>query len=119
MDFIFIYTIQYPRKQNFQCRTIHALWTVKAGICAVKLLRNPVYNQMMDTIGKYIVDVNFDGYKDVIILNSFCGVYSFSIFITSNSNLLSSTIDTFYSYNTTIIENDVHVIKNDVHVSVN
>jgi hypothetical protein len=74
---------------------------------------------MMDTIGKYIVDVNFDGYKDVIILNSFCGVYSFSIFITSNSNLLSSTIDTFYSYNTTIIENDVHVIKNDVHVSVN
>ena len=37
---------------------------------------NPVYNQMMDTMGLHVVDVNFDGYKDVIILNSFSGAHS-------------------------------------------
>lgn len=36
----------------------------------------PVYNQMMDTMGLHITDVNFDGYKDVIILNSFSGAHS-------------------------------------------
>lgn|GEM_PF-1833117 len=35
-----------------------------------------VYNQMMDTMGLHIVDVNFDGYKDVIILSSFGGAHS-------------------------------------------
>lgn len=37
---------------------------------------SPVYNQMMDTMGLHIVDVNFDGYRDVIILNSFSGAHS-------------------------------------------
>lgn len=36
----------------------------------------PVYNQMMDTMGLHVVDVNFDGYKDVIILNCFAGAHS-------------------------------------------
>jgi hypothetical protein len=31
---------------------------------------------MMDTMGLHLVDVNFDGYKDLIILNSFCGAHS-------------------------------------------
>lgn len=37
---------------------------------------NPAYNEMMDTMGLHIVDVNFDGFKDVIILNSFGGAHS-------------------------------------------
>ncbi len=37
---------------------------------------NFVYNQMMDTMGLHIVDVNFDGYKDVIILSDFGGAHS-------------------------------------------
>ena len=36
----------------------------------------PVFNEMMDTMGLHIVDVNFDGYKDVIILNTFCGAHA-------------------------------------------
>ncbi|HKL99713.1 MAG TPA: DUF5050 domain-containing protein [Mobilitalea sp.] len=36
----------------------------------------PVYNEMMDTMGLHVVDVNFDGYKDVIILNTFAGAHS-------------------------------------------
>jgi hypothetical protein len=36
----------------------------------------PVYNEMMDTMGLHVVDVNFDGYKDVIILNNFAGAHS-------------------------------------------
>jgi len=35
-----------------------------------------VYNQMMDTMGLHVVDVNFDGYKDLIILNTFAGAHS-------------------------------------------
>lgn len=35
-----------------------------------------VYNEMMDTMGLHLVDVNFDGYKDVIILNTFSGAHS-------------------------------------------
>jgi hypothetical protein len=35
-----------------------------------------VYNGMMDTMGLHVTDVNFDGYKDVIILNSFGGAHS-------------------------------------------
>jgi hypothetical protein len=35
----------------------------------------PVYNEMMDTMGLHVVDVNFDGYKDVIILNDFAGAH--------------------------------------------
>lgn len=35
----------------------------------------PVYNEMMDTMGLHVVDVNFDGYKDVIILNNFAGAH--------------------------------------------
>lgn len=35
----------------------------------------PVYNEMMDTMGLHVVDVNFDGYKDVIILNHFGGAH--------------------------------------------
>lgn len=34
-----------------------------------------VYNEMMDTMGLHVVDVNFDGYKDVIILNIFGGAH--------------------------------------------
>jgi hypothetical protein len=34
----------------------------------------PVYKEMMDTMGLHVVDVNFDSYKDVIILNEFCDV---------------------------------------------
>ncbi len=37
---------------------------------------NPIYFQMMDTMGLHVVDVNFDGYKDVIILNNFHGAHS-------------------------------------------
>ncbi len=40
-----------------------------------EVLGSPVYNQMMDTMGLHIVDVNFDGYKDVIILNDFSGAH--------------------------------------------
>lgn len=36
----------------------------------------PVFNEMMDTMGLHITDVNFDGYKDVIILNAFCGAHA-------------------------------------------
>ena len=35
-----------------------------------------VFNQMMDTMGLHVTDVNFDGYKDVIILNSFAGAHA-------------------------------------------
>lgn len=35
-----------------------------------------VYNEMMDTMGLHIVDVNFDGYRDVIILNEFSGAHA-------------------------------------------
>ncbi len=35
-----------------------------------------VYNEMMDTMGLHVTDVNFDGYKDVIILNTFGGAHS-------------------------------------------
>jgi hypothetical protein len=34
-----------------------------------------VYNEMMDTMGLHIVDVNFDGYEDVIILNTYAGAH--------------------------------------------
>lgn len=37
---------------------------------------NPIFYNMMDTMGLHVVDVNFDGYKDVIILNSFSGAHS-------------------------------------------
>ena len=37
---------------------------------------NPVFNNMMDTMGLHVTDVNFDGYKDVIILSSFIGNHS-------------------------------------------
>lgn len=39
------------------------------------LIGYPVYNEMMDTMGLHVVDVNFDGYKDVIILNNFAGAH--------------------------------------------
>lgn len=35
----------------------------------------PVYPEMMDTMGLHVTDVNFDGYKDVIILNCFYGAH--------------------------------------------
>lgn len=35
-----------------------------------------VYFNMMDTMGLHVTDVNFDGYKDVIILNTFHGAHS-------------------------------------------
>lgn len=41
-----------------------------------QVIGNAVYNQMMDTMGLHVVEVNFDGYKDVIILNTFGGVHS-------------------------------------------
>lgn len=41
-----------------------------------KVVGNYVYNQMMDTMGLHVVDVNFDGYKDVIILSDFSGAHS-------------------------------------------
>jgi hypothetical protein len=37
---------------------------------------NYVYTEMMDTMGLHVADVNFDGYKDVIILNTFGGAHS-------------------------------------------
>lgn len=37
---------------------------------------NYAYNNMMDTMGLHVVDVNFDGYKDVIIINDFGGAHS-------------------------------------------
>lgn len=40
------------------------------------VIGNPVFNGMMDTMGLHVADVNFDGYKDVIILNSFSGAHS-------------------------------------------
>jgi hypothetical protein len=36
---------------------------------------NPVEPEMMDTMGLHVTDVNFDGYKDVIILNCFAGAH--------------------------------------------
>ncbi|MGL5436129.1 MAG: XAC2610-related protein [Lachnospiraceae bacterium] len=36
----------------------------------------PIYFNMMDTMGLHVTDVNFDGYKDVIILNTFHGAHS-------------------------------------------
>lgn len=41
-----------------------------------KVLGSPVYTEMMDTMGLHIADVNFDGYKDVIILNNFSQTHS-------------------------------------------
>jgi hypothetical protein len=41
-----------------------------------EVIGNAVYNQMMDTMGLHVVDVDFDGYKDVIILNTFGGAHS-------------------------------------------
>jgi len=35
-----------------------------------------VYNEMMDTMGLHVTDVNFDGYRDVIILNTFSGAHA-------------------------------------------
>jgi hypothetical protein len=40
-----------------------------------QVVGNAVYNQMMDTMGLHVADVNFDGYKDVIILNNFSGAH--------------------------------------------
>lgn len=40
-----------------------------------QVIGNAVYNQMMDTMGLHVADVNFDGYKDVIILNDFSGAH--------------------------------------------
>ena len=37
---------------------------------------NMIYSQMIDTMGLHVVDVNFDGYMDVIILRSFGGAHS-------------------------------------------
>ena len=37
---------------------------------------NPIFRQMVDTMGLHVVDVNFDGYKDIIILNCFAGAHS-------------------------------------------
>ena len=36
---------------------------------------NAIYREMIDTMGLHVVDVNFDGYRDVIILNTFAGVH--------------------------------------------
>ncbi|KNY29861.1 XAC2610-related protein [Pseudobacteroides cellulosolvens] len=36
----------------------------------------PVYPEMMDTMGLHVTDVNFDSYKDVILLNCFHGAHS-------------------------------------------
>lgn len=41
-----------------------------------EVIGNGVYNIMMDTMGLHVTDVNFDGYKDVIILNSFGGAHA-------------------------------------------
>ncbi|MBS5932572.1 MAG: DUF5050 domain-containing protein [Clostridiales bacterium] len=41
-----------------------------------QIIGNAVYNQMMNTMGLHVVDVNFDGYRDVIILNTFGGAHS-------------------------------------------
>ena len=41
-----------------------------------EVIGNYVYNNMMDTMGLHVTDVNFDGYKDVIILSSFIGNHS-------------------------------------------
>lgn len=41
-----------------------------------EVIGNDVYNIMMDTMGLHVTDVNFDGYKDVIILNSFGGAHA-------------------------------------------
>ncbi len=40
-----------------------------------QVVGNAVYNQMMDTMGLHVTDVNFDGYKDMIILNNFSGAH--------------------------------------------
>jgi hypothetical protein len=36
---------------------------------------SPVYLELMDTMGLHVTDVNFDGYKDLIILTAFAGTY--------------------------------------------
>lgn len=41
-----------------------------------QVVGNDIYTEMMDTMGLHVSDVNFDGYKDVIILNSFGGAHS-------------------------------------------
>jgi hypothetical protein len=40
-----------------------------------EVLGGTVYNKVMDTMGLHVADVNFDGYKDVIILNDFSGAH--------------------------------------------
>jgi len=37
---------------------------------------NASYMEMMDTMGLHITDVNFDGYRDVIILDTFAGAHA-------------------------------------------
>ncbi len=41
-----------------------------------EVVGNYVYSEMMDTMGLHVTDVNFDGYKDVIILYTFSGAHS-------------------------------------------
>ena len=41
-----------------------------------EVIGNYVYNIMMDTMGLHVADVNFDGYKDVIILCNFGGAHA-------------------------------------------
>ena len=41
-----------------------------------QIIGYPLYNNMMDTMGLHVTDVNFDGYRDVIILNCFAGAHS-------------------------------------------
>lgn len=40
-----------------------------------EVIGNAVYNEMMDTMGLHVVDVNFDGFNDVIILKDFSGAH--------------------------------------------
>jgi hypothetical protein len=37
---------------------------------------NSIYSQMIDTMGLHVTDVNFDGYKDILILSCFQGAHS-------------------------------------------
>lgn len=41
-----------------------------------RIFGNYAFNNMMDTMGLHVVDVNFDGYKDVIIFNDYGGAHS-------------------------------------------
>lgn len=41
-----------------------------------EVIGSPVFREMMDTMGLHVVDVNFDGYKDVIILSNFSGAHA-------------------------------------------